>query len=112
LGLSDGVLLYKPFLVLRRHELRCCGSALIVLTSLYGAPGVPSGTQREVRVIEGRITFGGTPPPPTIVIQDGGSQQVLYVDRSEGLRCAVVFLADAAAADGEFVGAVTALSPA
>jgi hypothetical protein len=45
--------------------------------------------------IEGRVVFDGTPPPPTIVIQDGGFQPVLYVDRSGGVRYAVVFLPDA-----------------
>ena len=69
---------------------------VIVLTLLYGAPVAPGGPQGDVGAIEGRITFAGTPPPPTIVIQDGGSQQVLYVDRSGGLRYAVVFLPDAA----------------
>jgi plastocyanin len=51
--------------------------------------------QAATGTIEGRVTFDGTPPPPTIGIQDGGSQQVLYVDRSGGLRYAVVFLPDA-----------------
>jgi len=51
-------------------------------------------------MVEGRVTFDGPPPPPVIVIQDGGSQPVLYVDRTGGLRFAVVFLADAHAAAG------------
>jgi len=44
--------------------------------------------------IEGRVTFAGTPPPRTVT-QDGGSQPVLYVERSGGLRYAVVYLPDA-----------------
>ena len=69
--------------------------ALITLTA-----SVPSAVARALTTgtIEGRITFEGPPPAPTIVIQDGGSQQVLYVDRSGGLRYAVVFLADAPSA--------------
>jgi plastocyanin len=43
--------------------------------------------------IEGRVIFDGTPPVPTVV-QDGGSQPVLYVDRSGGVRYAVLFLPD------------------
>jgi plastocyanin len=96
LGFSDGVLLDKPFHFCGVMNRAAVTGTLIVLTSLYGAPGMPSGTHGEVGAIEGRITFGGTPPPPTIVIQDGGSQQVLYVDRSGGLRYVVVFLTDAA----------------
>jgi plastocyanin len=55
----------------------------------------PAASIQATGTIEGRVTFEGTPPPPTIVIQDGGSQQVLYVDRSGGLRYAVVSLAGA-----------------
>ena len=57
------------------------------------ATAVPAGRQTGGR-IEGRITFEGTPPPPTTVLQDGGAQPVLYVDRSGGLRDAVVYLPD------------------
>jgi plastocyanin len=44
--------------------------------------------------IEGRVTFAGM-LPPTTVTQNGGSQPVLYVDSSGGLRYAVVYLPDA-----------------
>ena len=70
--------------------------AVCVTVPLSGIqPCSAAGDQRDTGTIEGRVTFDGTPPPPTIVIQDGGSQQVLYVDRSGGLRYAVVFLPDA-----------------
>ncbi len=45
--------------------------------------------------MEGRVTFDGAPPPPVIVVQDGGSQPVLYVDPNGGLQYAMVFVADA-----------------
>jgi plastocyanin len=57
--------------------------------------------------VAGRVTFDGSPPPPVIVIQDGGSQKVLHVDRSGGLRHAVVFLTDAPEADGPPATAAT-----
>jgi plastocyanin len=43
--------------------------------------------------IEGRVTFAGAPPPA--VMAEEGSQPVLYVDDSGGLRYVVVFLPDA-----------------
>ena len=62
---------------------------------VYSHSSFGAQAQAPTGVIEGRVTFEGTPPSPTIVIQDGGSQQVLYVDRSGGLRYAVVFVQDA-----------------
>lgn len=50
--------------------------------------------RQEHGSIEGRITFAGTPPPPTTVAENGGAQPVLYVDRSGGLRHALVYLPD------------------
>ena len=52
-------------------------------------------SQEATGAIEGRITFGGSPPAPLFVPESGGSQPVLYVDRSGGLRYAVIYLADA-----------------
>ena len=70
--------------------------APFVLAGLVcGLSGGDAHGQAATGVIEGRVSFEGTPPPATIVIQDGGSQQVLYVDRSGGLRYAVVFVHDA-----------------
>jgi plastocyanin len=46
-------------------------------------------------VIEGRVTFEGTPPAPTAVIEAGSFQPILYVDRTGGLQYVVVFLPDA-----------------
>jgi plastocyanin len=43
--------------------------------------------------VEGRVTFAGAPPPA--VMAEEGSQPVLYVDDSGGLRYVVVFLPDA-----------------
>ena len=54
----------------------------------------PEG-QQESGTIEGRVTFVGTPPPSPIPIEDGELQPTLYVDRSGGLRYAVVYLPDA-----------------
>jgi plastocyanin len=45
--------------------------------------------------IEGRITFEGRPPAPLEVAESGGDQKVLHVDRSGGLRYAVMYLPDA-----------------
>jgi plastocyanin len=56
------------------------------------ATGSAAGQAPAGRIC-GRVTFAGTPPPP--VIEDGGSQPVLYVDRSGALRYALVFLPDA-----------------
>lgn len=48
--------------------------------------------------LAGRVTFDGTPPAP-IVGEEGGPQPVLHVDRTGGLRYAVVFLPDAPPGD-------------
>lgn len=66
---------------------------LVALLLTSGAQLAQSGA--DTGAIEGRVTFAGPPPPPTIVIQDGGSQQALHVDRSGGLRYAVISLPDA-----------------
>jgi plastocyanin len=50
--------------------------------------------QAALGVIEGRVTFEGTPPAPTYVVEGGRSQHVLYVDKTGGLQYAVVFLHD------------------
>lgn len=64
-------------------------SAVLALT-----PGAPASRARSsTGTIEGSVTFDGTPPAPTL--HDGGLQPVLYVDRSGGVRYAVVFLPDA-----------------
>jgi plastocyanin len=68
----------------------------VALLLMSGAPVAQNAGHAGLGTIEGEIVYAGTPPPPTIVIQDGGSQQVLHVDRSGGLRYAVVFLPDAA----------------
>jgi len=65
------------------------------LTALICIAPLHARAQAARGVIEGRVTFDGTPPAPIPGMQDGGSQQVLYVDRSGGLRYAVVFLPDA-----------------
>jgi plastocyanin len=69
-------------------------SVALGLTSAYLAL-LPMSVQPKPGSIEGRVTFSGTPPPPTMLTQDGGSQPVLYVDASGGLRYAVVYLPDA-----------------
>jgi plastocyanin len=68
----------------------------LVIAALVGVtPPLTSRAQAATGSIEGRIIFGGAPPTPIPGMPDGGSQQVLYVDRSGGLRYAVVFLPDA-----------------
>jgi plastocyanin len=69
--------------------------SLLALGSSVAQRAPAAGTHAITGSIEGRVTFDGSPPPPAIVIQNGGSQPVLYVDRSGGLRDAVVFLPDA-----------------
>lgn len=66
----------------------------LALTSAYLVL-LPASGQPKPGSIEGRVTFSGTPPPPTMLTQDGGYQPVLYVDASDGLRYAVVYLPDA-----------------
>ncbi len=71
--------------------------AALAIVDLSGVAAVAPASpqqQRSAGAIAGRVTFAGTPPAPTAVTQDGGSQQVLYVSRSGGLRYAVVFLPD------------------
>jgi plastocyanin len=67
---------------------------LVTVALTWIAPAAYPQTQRAAGAIEGRVIFDGRPPPPTIVIQEEGSQEVLYVARSGGLRYAVVFLQD------------------
>lgn len=64
-------------------------AAVLVAVAVAGVAG-----RQEHGSLEGRITFEGTPPPPTTVTQDGSPQPVLYVDRSGGLRYALVYLPD------------------
>jgi len=78
-----------------RHRLIVSLAIAIALSGAQQAPAVGEGP--GTGTIAGRITFDGTPPPPASVGQDGGSQPVLYVNRSGGLRYAVVFLPDARA---------------
>jgi plastocyanin len=77
-----------------------CGllSGVCIALAFFGVQRAAAvGGQSQTATIEGRVTLEGSPPPPTVVTQDGGFQQALYVDRSGGLRYAVVFLPDARA---------------
>jgi plastocyanin len=62
-------------------------TALVSLTS--------GGAQTRTGTIEGRVTFEGMIPAPLSVAESGADQPVLHVDRSGGLRYAVVYLPDA-----------------
>jgi plastocyanin len=71
-------------------------SAAVALALLHiWADSEAVSAQSESGVIEGRVTFSGTPPSPTMLTQDGDVQPVLYLDGSGGLRYAVVYLPDA-----------------
>jgi hypothetical protein len=78
--------------------MRSLRTAAAFVASAVVIMAVPAITRQAHGSIEGRITFDGTPPPPTTVAHDGGAQPVLYVDRSGGLRFAVVYLPDGGAA--------------
>jgi plastocyanin len=69
--------------------------ALVTLGLTCVASQPAARSQGVTGVIEGRVTFEGTPPAPTTVSEAGSSQPVLYVDRAGGLQYAVVFLPDA-----------------
>jgi plastocyanin len=70
---------------------RTLAPGLIALI-LIDASASPTQNPAATGTIEGRVTFLGTPPPPTIVVEGGTTQHVLYLDKSGGLRYAVVFL--------------------
>ena len=76
----------------RRFE--TSAAAALVLLHICIDSGAASA-QPSSASIEGRLTFSGAPPSPTMLTPDGDSQPVLYVDRSGGLRYAVVYLPDA-----------------
>lgn len=84
-------------------------AALATLPLVLPAPGEvrASGAARSATgAIEGRVTYEGTPPPPEVVADGSGTQPVLHVDRSGGLRYAVIYLPDATA-DDQPAGTVT-----
>jgi hypothetical protein len=64
--------------------------AVLICASVASAP-VAAGTG----AIEGQALYEGEAPRPTIVMEGGRTQEVLYVDKSGGLRYAVAFLSDA-----------------
>jgi len=70
----------------------------LACVALALASGQPTATGAAVQaargVIEGRVTFEGTPPAPTFVVEGGRTQHVLYLDKTGGLQYAVVFLHD------------------
>jgi plastocyanin len=67
---------------------------LVVASVVLVAAAGFSIRQESIGSIEGRIVFDGT-PPAALTVPEGGSQQILHVDRSGGLGYAVVFLPDA-----------------
>jgi plastocyanin len=74
----------------RSFPVACAARALL----LVPVENVAMIAQPDAGAVEGRVTFAGTPPAATMLTQDGDSQPVLYLDRSGGLRYAVVYLPD------------------
>jgi hypothetical protein len=76
-------------LLLPRLVLACWASLSVACGTAVQAQQPATGD------IEGRISFSGTPPRGTQVEETGSTQPVLYVNRTGGLRHAVVYLPDA-----------------
>jgi plastocyanin len=82
----------------------------IVVGAVLIWPGTNDPTRASVPpvgVIEGRVTYEGATPSPTIVIEGGSTQQVVYVDKTGGLRYVAAYLPDSRN-DGTRVARTTA----
>jgi plastocyanin len=95
-ALRDLVLVQRGRATRSAAAVACVALAIPQLWSA-GLSG-PRSPATIVGVIEGRVTFEGTPPAPTFVVEGGRTQHVLYLDKTGGLQYAVVFLQDSRSA--------------
>lgn len=65
-----------------------------VAMSIAGLLATGTRSQTGTGAIEGRVSFAGRPPAPITAGDEGGSQPVLHVDRTGGLRGVAIFLPD------------------
>ena len=81
--------------LLRRGKANRFGVVTALAVAYVHVAARTGSVQQPPGGLEGRVTFSGTPPSSTMLTEDGGSQPVLFLDRSGGLRYAVVYLPDA-----------------